>query len=120
MKLYLRILAVLYGLGALVHLALWLDIPLPGDVLTYSEMPPTVRPAVKLFLFLDTGTAIGLWLGRRWGITFFLMAAFGQIILYTGFSALYGQNMGLVSFHAIALLVYLILWVRTRSPIPLG
>ncbi len=118
MKTYLRVLSVVYALGAFLHLVQFLNISITGYEMTYSQMPPALRAMVKVLLFLDTGTAIGLWLGKKWGVTFFLMAAFGHVILYTGFSALYGGGQGIIAIHALALTGYLVLWLRSGSPYP--
>ncbi|MCB1675926.1 MAG: hypothetical protein KDI01_06520 [Halioglobus sp.] len=120
MKTYLRCLSVIYGLGALLHLIQFLNIPITGRELMYAQMPPTVRAMVKVFLFLDSGTAVGLWLSKRWGVTFFLMAAFGHVILYTAFSALYGGGLGMAAIHALAITDYLFFWFRSGRPYPEG
>ena len=119
-KTFLRILSVIYALGALLHLIQFLNIPITGRELMYADMPPALRAMVKVLLFLDTGTAVGLWLAKRWGVTFFLMAAFGHVILYTAFSALYGGGWGMVAIHALAITGYLVFWFRSGRPYPEG
>lgn len=120
MGIYLRILALLYLYGAIVHYA---------NLLGFGEMPFTQEPlswqiADISYAILDTLTLIGLWLKTRWGIAGFFLSATSQLILYIGFPQWFAFNpeqqqllWSMVIFHLVTLLIFfgLVLFTQTRE-----
>ena len=109
---YLRILAVLYALGAVVHL---------GNLLGFGEVPGEVAPRLwvvldGVYLLLDAVVAVGLWRRRWWGVALFLVAALSQLVLFLGFGSSLAHTPEqrelldqLVGLHLLTVLVYVVL-----------
>jgi hypothetical protein len=86
MSIYLKILAVFYGFGALIHIADLLSLGHYLDQthgLSFSQMPLAWQIATIYFTILNTIVAIGLWKGTMWGVACFLLAAVSQVVMYT-------------------------------------
>jgi hypothetical protein len=99
---YLRILAVFYLYGALVHLADLLSLGHHlGQThgLAFPEMSLPWQIGTVGFAAVDLVAAAGLWLRASWGVMAFLAAAVAQIVMYTFYSATFGNHRGLVGFH---------------------
>lgn len=111
MKLYLRILSVLYAVGGLLHL---LDVL--GLRLKFSELSDTWKYWIVYLLIFDVLAAVGLWQRKQWGIGLFLMVAISQLIAYTAFVETFGHQYFLLPFHVLSLLVFFIL--KKTSPLP--
>jgi hypothetical protein len=91
MSIYLKILIVIYGYGALIHIA---DLPSFGHYLgqthgfPFVQMPLAWKIATVCFAILDTIAAIGLWKGTWWGVACFLLAAASQVVMYTALTSI--------------------------------
>ena len=113
MNTYLRILAVFYLYGALVHLA---DLLSLGQThgLAFPEMSLPWQIGTVGFAAVDLVAAAGLWLRAWWGVMAFLAAAVAQIVMYTFYSATFGNHRGLVGFHLATIAIYGVLLIRAR------
>ena len=109
MPIYLKILAVFYGYGALVHIA---DLVNLGRYLgqshgfTFVQMPVAWKIATIYFTILNTIAAIGLWKGAMWGVACFLLAAASQVVMYTVLTEIFTKQPGLVVFHLVTVGLY--------------
>jgi hypothetical protein len=106
MVIYLRILAIFYGYGAMIHLLNLLGF----GSLPWEEMSLSWKLGDIFYGVIDPLTGIGLWLKKVWGIVFFLIAALSQLILYSGFSNQFAFTIqqqqtlwSLIIFHLISL-----------------
>ncbi|MEO1429873.1 MAG: DUF6163 family protein [Cyanobacteria bacterium J06633_8] len=120
MGIYLKIIALFYLYGAIVHYA---------NLLGFGEMPFSQEPlswqiADISYAILDTFTVIGLWLKTRWGIVSLFLSAVSQLILYIGFPQWFAftkeQHQLLWSmrmFHLVTLFIFfgLLLFSRSRE-----
>jgi len=107
MKSYLRVLAILYLFGGILHLLDLMDLRLK-----FSEMPTVWKTWIVYLFALDLLAAAGLWKRTQWGVNCFLLVAFSQVIAYVGFSSYFGQQFYLVAFHVITLAFYFFLKYR--------
>ena len=117
---YLRIIALLYLYGAIVHYA---------NLLGFGEMPFIKEPlswqiADVSYAILDTITVIGLWLKTPWGMASFFLSAASQLFLYIGFPQWFAFNPeqqqllgSMVIFHIVTLLIFfgLLLFIQRRE-----
>jgi hypothetical protein len=91
MAIYLKILAVFYSYGALIHIA---DLLSLGHYLgqthglTFAQMPLAWKIAIVYFAILDTIAVIGLWKGTMWGMMCFLLAAGSQVVMYMALTSI--------------------------------
>ncbi len=109
MGIYLRILALFFLYGAIVHY---------GNLLGFGEMPWREAPLSWqigdiVYAIIDTLAVIGLWNKTAWGIGFFLVAAISQLILYLGFPDLFAFTpeqkqalWSLIIFHIITISIF--------------
>ena len=77
---YLRVLAVGYALGALMHYA---NIAGLGET-KWRDAPLAWRLGDIAYAVLDTAAAVMLWLRSPLGVVLFLVAALSQLVLYLG------------------------------------
>lgn len=117
MGVYLRVLAVVYAFGAIVHYANLLGI---GEQ-PWSQMPLTWQIGDVAYALLDTATVIGLWLRTPWGVGCFLLGAVSQLILYGAFPQLFAFTEehrqalnSLIVMHLVALTVFFGLLVARK------
>jgi len=113
-KVYLRLLAVSYAFGFALHALDVLGLRLP-----FSVLPLGWQVWIVYLLVLDLFAAIGLWLGRSWGIALFVLIAFSQLVAYLGFPGYFGQQTFLIGFHVVTLAAAAILLAR-RGLTPAG
>ena len=109
MGIYLKILALFYFYGAVVHYA---------NLLGFGELPFLQEPlswqiADISYAILDTFTVIGLWFKTPWGIIGFFLSAVSQLILYIGFPQWFAFNpeqqqllWSMVIFHLVTLVIF--------------
>lgn len=109
MKIYLRILSVLYAVGALLH---YLD--LVGLRLDFAEMSMAWKAWIIFLAVADTVAAVGLWKTKTYGVVTFLVVAISQLIAYVGFSDFFGNQTFLIGFHVATLVVFVAILVRQR------
>lgn len=117
MRIYLRILAVIYTFAAIVH---------AGNILGFGEMPWAEAPLAWqlgdiFYLIVDTIAAIGLFMLRPWGVAAFLLAAFSEMLLFTlvpEWFVLRPEHETLlrsfVIYHLVAVCIWYGLWRRER------
>ncbi len=79
MKIFLRILAVIYAIAAVLHI---------GSILGFGRIPFADAPlswqiSDIAYGIIDTIAAIGLWGQKWWGVAAFLIAAISEILLFT-------------------------------------
>lgn len=110
MKLYLRILAVFYSAGAILHL---LDVF--NLRLEFSSMNPTWKAWTVYLLIFDSVSALGLWRQKSWGTILFLVVALSQLMVYTSFTHLFGNQYPLVIFHLLTLTIFVFLKLKGRQ-----
>lgn len=113
MKIYLRILSVIYAVGGFLHL---LDVF--GLRLKFSELSDTWKYWIVYLLIFDFIAAVGLWQRKSWGTGLFLLIACSQLIAYVGFSETFGHQYFLVSLHLITLITFFVL--KKISALPPG
>ncbi|MBT4760512.1 MAG: hypothetical protein HOO06_02335 [Bdellovibrionaceae bacterium] len=112
MKLYLRILALFYLFGAILHL---------GDVLNlrlnFSEMDTVWQTWIVFLLIGDTIATIGLWQYKKYGEIAFVLIACAQLIAYLKFKSIFGDQAILIIFHVVTLSLFLGLkyWTNKQS-----
>ena len=109
---FLRLIAVAYFFGGLVHL---------GNLLGFGNIPSSEAPIGFLildvvYLTLDALVVVGAWRRTSWGVACFFLAATSQLVLYVGFPTLIASTAedlanirGLVGFNLVALGAYLTL-----------
>lgn len=98
MKIFLRVIAVFYVVGALLHLADLFDLRLK-----FSEMDRGWKIWILYLLILDCMAAVGLWKDKSWGLVAFLIVSASQLIAYILFQDFFGPQWPLVIFHIAVL-----------------
>lgn len=109
-SLFLKLLAVAYLIGVLLHLMDLMDLRL-----AFSKMNFIWEVWIVFLFVADALAAIGLWRGRVWGISIFLTVASLQLLAYTLFSHIFGQQTPLILFHAVSLFFFLLFQIA-RAP----
>jgi hypothetical protein len=109
MKLFLRILAVIYAVAAVMHI---------GSILGFGRMPFGDMPlswqlSDIAYSLIDTVAAVGLWQQKSWGVAAFLLAACSEILLFTFTPDLFTSDpaelqmlQGFIVYHLIAITTY--------------
>ena len=116
---YLKLLALFYSYGAIVHFANllgWGELP-------WQEMPLSWKLGDIVYGISDPITVVGLWLNRGWGVAMFIAAALSQLILYLGFPQVFAFTLSqqqaltsLIIFHLVTLGIFVILfWVSSAT-----
>lgn len=113
MKLFLRTLAVLYLIGACLHVLDLLDLRLH-----FSEMNVAWKSWIFYLCIFDFIAAVGLWRQKRWGTVLFTMIALSQLVAYLGFQSFFGSQNFLVGFHVLTLAIFIFLFFRNRTAPP--
>jgi hypothetical protein len=120
MKIYLRILAVIYGFAAILHIGSIVGL---GRV-PFEEAPLSWQLSDIFYGAVDTIAAIGLFKNRPWGIGAFFVAAISEILLFTLVpewfvveAAQLTMLRGFVVYHVVALTIYFVLRRIERRPI---
>ena len=120
MKIFLRILAVIYALAAVMHI---------GSIfgfgrLPFAEMPLSWQISDIAYGVVDTVAAIGLWQQKNWGVGAFLLAACSEILLFTLVPDWFTSDpselimlRGFIGYHLIAIATYVFLLKRNNSNI---
>lgn len=114
---FLKVVALLYLLGALVHL---------GNLTGFNEVQPADAPFTWLvldvfYLVLDVLVGVGLWQRTSWGVACLLVAVVSQLILYMGFPSHFARTPeqvqalhGLVGAHLATVTMYIMLRIINR------
>lgn len=106
MKIYFRILALLYFGGAVLHTADLLNLRLK-----FSEMNNVWKFWIVYLAIFDLLASIGLWRGQNWGIILFLIIAISQLIAYIGFVEIFANQDPLIIFHTGTLTIFGIMFM---------
>ncbi len=101
---YLRLLAIFYGFGALIHIGDVLDLRLQ-----FSQMGWGWRLWILYLLVGDIVACVGLALLKPFGEKTFLLIAFSQLFAYIFLSSIFGNQAMLIRFHLFSLLPYLVM-----------
>lgn len=101
MKKFLKILAVLYFAGALLHVLDLFDLRLK-----FSELENYWKVWIVYLCIMDFIAGIGLWRLEKWGIYCFLAVAVSQLVAYIGFPQYFGNQFSLIVFHLLTLIFY--------------
>jgi len=117
MGFFLRVMAVLYAMGGLVHVSNILGFG--GS--PWFDSPLSWRVADVAYAFLDTGAAIGLWFRKPWGVGCFALGAASQLVLYGffphhfAFTEEHRQGLrSMLAFHGVTLAALLGLLVAKK------
>jgi hypothetical protein len=112
MKIFLRILAVIYGFAAILHIG---SIAGLGRV-PFAEAPLSWQLSDIFYGVVDTIAAIGLFRNRPWGIAAFFVAAVSEIVLFTlvpHWFVIEPEQLtmvrGFVVYHLVAITIYFVL-----------
>jgi hypothetical protein len=108
-RLYVRILAVLYAFGGALHVADVFDLRLP-----FSRLPVFWKGWIVYLLIADALAAIGLWQRKRWGTGCFLVVAASQLLVYG--TSRWGRRheWPLLVFHIVTVTIWAALALRAR------
>lgn len=110
---YLRgVAAILLLLG----LRQWLYIAgvFQDDGWSFETMSTQWRFVTIHLAVVDLVAAVGLWMRVAWGNVIWIYVAMFEIAMHTVFAETFGLNLFVVSFHVIALLVFVGLLVMSR------
>ncbi len=110
LRFFLRVVSVLYILGAILHVLDILDLRLK-----FSEMDLVWRIWIVFLCLADFAASFGLWKNRSWGIYLFFLIAVSQIVAYVGFKTIFGDQQPLIVFHLITLALFFILGGRLKT-----
>jgi hypothetical protein len=112
MKIFLRILAVIYAFAAVMHI---------GSILGFGRTPFADAPlswqlSDIAYGVIDTIAAIGLWQQKFFGIAAFFVAAISEILLFTLVPEWFVVEpeqltmlRGFVAYHLVAIAIYFVL-----------
>ncbi len=101
MKIFLKILAVIYFIGFGLHAADVLNLRI-----IFSEMTPIWKCWTAFLMLADICAARYLWKGHQIGIRLFQFIALLQIAAYIFFKDIFGNQSFLIIFHVVCLTVY--------------
>lgn len=117
MGIYLRVLAIAYLAGSVVHFASLLGY----GVLALEEMTLADKAAAFFYAQWGAFTALGLWKRRPWGILLFFIASISQVMLYWGFPELFSSTdeqrlllQGMINFHISTLAIFFMIRIQGR------
>lgn len=107
---FYRALAVCYGIGGALHVL---------DVLSlrieFSAMTLVWKVWIVFLLIADAIAAVGLWKVRSWGMATFLSVAGAQLIAYTAFQDVFGEQGFLIGFHLISVAGFLVIAIIGKT-----
>lgn len=109
-KVFLRILAVIYFVGAVLHGMDLFDLRLK-----FSEMDLTWQTWILYLFAFDLVASIGLWKQKAWGVALFLLISISQLIAYVGFASKFGNQLPLVIFHFLTIAIFLALSLTQKK-----
>ena len=77
-----------------------------GGVARFDLLPAAWRAAGVSLAVVFPVAALGLWLAVSWGPVIWACAALGQVLMYTVWKDVYGDNILVPAMHAFILVVY--------------
>jgi hypothetical protein len=101
---FLRILSVCYFIGGVLH-----ALDLLNMRLSFGDMVLGWKLWTVGLMLADMAASIGLWGQKNWGIILFLVIACSQLLAYIGFRSYFGDQLFLIGFHALSLLIFALL-----------
>lgn len=107
MTLLLNILGICYGAGAILHILDVFDLRLQ-----FSSMTVIWQVWTIFLVGFDAIAATGLFLKKSWGEVFFLIVALSQLIAYSFFKKIFGEQQFLIFFHVASLAIYI--WFKIQ------
>ena len=118
LKIFLRILAVIYAFAAILHIGSILGL---GRI-PFADAPLSWQLSNIFYGVVDSIAAVGLFLMRPWGIAAFFLAAISEIFLFTlvpEWFVLEQQQLamlrGFVIYHVIAIAIHFLLRYRKTA-----
>lgn len=103
-EIFSKTFSILYLVGFLLHTLDVMDLRLK-----FSEMNSIWKTWILFLLVSDLITSVGLWFRKDWGELFFLIVTLSQLIAYTYFTDIFGDQVFLIGFHAVAMTTYCVL-----------
>ena len=104
MRIYLKVIGVLYFIGFILHV-----LDLLGVRLNYTEMSVAWKLWIIYLTVADIVAAFGLFRGKFYGEALFLVVAFSQLLAYTVFTHIFGSQVPLIIFHLLTVGIYVVL-----------
>ncbi len=101
----MRILACVYIYYGLIHWATLLGVGAAEGA--FLAMPVQWQVATVYFAILMVIAAVGLWFGSGWGVATWLFVAVTELVMYLGFSDLFGENNWTVGFNITCIIAYI-------------
>jgi len=112
MKIFLRILSVIYAVAAILHIGSIVGL---GRI-PFADTPLSWQVSDVAYGVIDTIAAIGLWRQKWWGIAAFFVAAISEILLFTLVPEWFVVEpeqltmlRGFVVYHVVAIAFYFLL-----------
>jgi uncharacterized membrane protein (UPF0136 family) len=112
MKIFLRILSVIYAFAAVLHIGSILGL---GRI-PFSEAPLSWQLSDIFYGAIDTIAAVGLFQQKSWGVAAFFVAAISEVLLFTLVPqwfvvepAQLTMLRGFVAYHLVAISIYFVL-----------
>jgi len=112
MKIFLRILSIIYAFAAVLHI---------GSILGFGRTPFDEAPlswqlSDIFYGVIDTIAAVGLYQQKFWGIAAFFVAAISEILLFSlvpDWFVVEPEQLtmlrGFIAYHVVALSIYFVL-----------
>ncbi len=110
MKFYLKMLAIFYFSGAILHMFDLFDLRL-----SFSEMNTTWRTWTVYLTIGDLIASYGLWNLKKYGLYSFFLISISQLIAYSFFKDFFGNQIFLIGFHFLTLTIYAVLKLSSTN-----
>lgn len=81
---------------------------------SFEAMSTAWKIVTMHFAVVDLVAAVGLWMRVAWGKVVWVYAAVSEIVIHTAFMGTFGADWAKVTFHAVTLLVFLVLVLIDR------
>lgn len=107
MKVFSKVLSILYFVGFFLHFLDLLNLRL-----NFAEMSTPWKAWIVYLTLLDLIASVGLWKQKIWGELVFISVALSQLIVYVGFKNYFGSQEALVWFHIFTLAIYVVLKIN--------
>lgn len=107
-KIYLRLLSIIYLMAAALH---WLD--LLDLRLHFSEMNTIWKTWIIYLAVADSIVSVGLWKNKQYGEVSFLIVTTTQLIAFGLFQNVFGTQNFLITFHLLTMSIYI--WLKYSS-----
>jgi hypothetical protein len=111
-RLYLKVLAGFYLFGFILHV-----LDLLGLRLKFSDMDYLWQSWIIFLIVGDLIAAIGLWRPHCVGVITFQVIALSQLIAYTVYRDVFGEQYFLIVFHVVTILAFYLILIFGRNQI---